>query len=405
MSGLAVARPDDNGPGITSQQTTHTAPLTLGTGAVKKVILAQHAGAGKAEFSYALLEWAGGPIGSNYYYAIVSVEDFPASRLLSELTLQFGFSKVEIATLSDGTKFTLSPKIFGLQIKHKGLSHRFTENFYGEGEILGKLNSLALSPDGDEYDFLIAMERVNYDMGSGSVINPADVINAYPDKLISLINVVLKLGVLLTDIKVRNLSVKCSSSRSCELGVIDLDKKFVADVTGWNWLVNLGLTGAVHAKLAEQYMVLMVCFVGLNNGLNPDTKKRLLKMVGLADFTETGDFKSFDVAALNRMLQYEALKKQIKHYLGFNQSRTRDIGQEFNDEYVKGELLGAVVKSDSAPAGSIPERPRYDSSTPDSSLDGGKSRRKHKKTRKRKPKSKKTRRKRSLLNRAKMWDR
>ena len=394
MSGLLppTLAPDPPPPtgGITSQQTTHTPILKLCDGPFKEVIFAQYADDERVEFSYAGLGGAGGPTRADYY-AIVSVEDFPASRLLSELRLQFGFSKVKIATLSDGTTFTLSPKIFGLQIKHKGSSRGLTENFYGEGEILGKLDLLASSPDGDEYDFLIAMERINYDMGSGSVINPAHVINAYPSKLIRLIDVVLELGVLLTDIKVRNLSVKCSSSHSCELGVIDLDKKFVADVTGWRFLSMF--TGTIDKTLAGQYMVLMVCYVGLNNKLDAIIRAKLLEKVGLAVLSDKGDIAIFNVGALNQMLKHEELKKQIKHYLGFNQDRTRDIGEGFVDGYIKGEIRTAVDRSESRPAGS----------TPDSSSYGGKSRRKHKKTRKRKPKSKKTRRKRSLINRAKAW--
>jgi hypothetical protein len=373
--------------GIKSKQTTLTTkpPLRLGRGAFKEVVMAQPAEANDEEFSFAELAKVGGATYADYY-AIVAVADFSASRLLSELTLQFGFAKIG-----------LSPNIYALKI----------DNYmpqYGEGNIIAELKRLTeSSADGDECDFLIAMERVNYDMGSGKTKTPEEVINADPNKLIHLINAVLAQEVILADIKVKNLSVKCSSSRSCELGVIDLDGKFVADVTGWRFLSMF--TGTIDKTLAGQYMVLMVCFVGLNNGLRPDIKKRLLQMVKLADFTETGDIKWFDSAALNRMLQYEGLKSQIKHYLGFNQSLTRDIGPEFNDEYIKGELFGAVVASDSAPTGSIPERPRHYHSTPDSSYDGGKSRRKHKKTRKRKPKSKKTRRKRSLPNRVKAWDR
>jgi hypothetical protein len=390
--------PPDPG-GITSQQITTTANLVLGIGTFKKAIMANHTSHNE-EFSYAGLQSAGGPGNyANGHYVIVSVEDFTADRLLSELQLQFDFSKSVLATLPDGSVVTLSPKIYALRIQDK--SGAFSTH-YGEHNIISALESAQrASVDGGVYDFLIAMERVNYNMGpSGSAITPADVINADPSKLIHLINVVLKLGVLLTDIKVKNLSVKCSSSRSCEMGVIDLDNKFVADVTGWNWLVNLGFTDAVNAKLAEQYMVLMVCFVGLNNGLTDNTKTMLLKKVGLLSHDGI-----FDVGALNRMLQYEGLKSQIKHYLGFDHDQTGDIGQGFNDEYIKGELFGAVVASESAPTGSIPERPRHYHSTPDSSYDGGKSRRKHKKTRKRKPKSRKTRRKRSLLNRVKAWDR
>lgn len=148
----------------------------------------------------------------------------------------------------------------------------------------------------------------------------------------------------------------------------------------------------------------MVCYVGLNNGLTKTTKDYLLNKVGLL----SDDGKEFNVGALNQMLKYEALKNQIKHYLGFNQSRTRDIGQEFNNDYINGKLDDAVVESDSALDDQEQDRSMYassthDSSTPDSSSDGGKSRRKHKKTSKRKPKSKKTRRKRSLINRAKAW--
>ncbi|MFY7730007.1 MAG: hypothetical protein ACOVRN_10855 [Flavobacterium sp.] len=372
--------------GITSKQTTHTPQHKLGSGAFKEVVMAQPAEANDEEFSFAELAKVGGPKYADYY-AIVAVADFSASRLLSELTLQFGFAKIG-----------LSPNIYALKIDNY-MPH------YGEGNIIAELKRLTeSSTDGDECDFLIAMERVNYNMGSsGSAITPEEVINADPNKLIHLINAVLAQEVILADIKVKNLSVKCSSSWSCELGVIDLDGKFVADVTGWRFLSMF--TGTIDKTLAGQYMVLMVCFVGLNNGLRPDTKKKLLRMVGLADFTETGDIKWFDSAALNRMLQYEGLKKQIKHYLGFNHDRTRDIGQGFNDEYIKGELLGAVDKSDSTSTSSGYQRPIPDTPMSDSSLVGGKSRRKHKKTRKRKPKSRKTRRKRSLLNRTKVWDR
>ena len=301
-------------------------------------------------------------------------------------------------------------KIFALQIKYKLLRGTYTETYYGKKNILGALRGLVQSsPDADNFDFLIAMERVNYEMDEGFVKTPAEVINAYPDKLIHLINLVLEQKVILSDIKLQNLFVKCSDddNDSCQLGVLDLDKEFVADLTGWypGWYpldrLLSKLTGGITIELARQYMVLMVCFVGLNNGLTEDTKKRLLKTVGLL----SDDGKEFNVRALNQMLQYEALKKQIKHYLGFNQSRTRDIGQEFNDEYIKGQLFGAVVESDSPSDVLMQDHSTPDSSMDHSSLDGGKSRRKHKKPRKRKPKSKKTRRKRSLLNRAKMWDR
>jgi hypothetical protein len=373
--------------GITSKQTTTTTkpPLKLGSGAFKEVVMAQPANARDEEFSFAKLKEVGGDTYAEYY-AIVAVADFSASRLLSELTLQFEFAKIG-----------LSPNIYALKVN----------NFmpqYGEHDIIAELKRLTeSSADGDECDFLIAMERVNYNMGSsGTAITPEMVINADPNKLIHLINAVLAQEVILTDIKVKNLSVKCSSSYSCELGVIDLDREFVADVTGWRVLSML--TGNIDKTLAGQYMVLMVCFVGLNNGLHPYTKKQLLRMVGLADFTETGDIKWFDSAALNRMLQYEGLKKQIKHYLGFNHDQTRDIGQGFNDEYIKGELNGAVEKSDLMHDSSRYQGTRSDIGMSDS-FDGGKARRKHKKTRKRKPKSRKTRRKRSLLNRVKAWDR
>ena len=380
MSGFPT-RPDDNGPGITSQQTKTTAPFRLGTGAFKEVIFAQHADAKDAEFSYALLEWAGAPPkSSNYYYAIVAVADFSASRLLSELRLQFHFSKVEIATWSDGTKVTLSPKIFALRIKNKW--GEFSTH-YGEGEIIQALASLPASSAGDKYDFIIAMERVNYDTNTFSVKTPEDAIDSDPNKLISLINAVLKQGVILTDIKVRNLSVKCSSSYSvsCELGVIDLDKQFVADVTGWNLLVNLGLTDAVHANLAKQYMVLMVCFVGLTNGLAKDTKIELLKKVGL--LSQNGQTYQFNTAAINKMLTHPVLKSQIKHYLVGNYADTDNAAKEIKDELILNELFGFATR---------------DSSNSYSSSSGGKSRRKHKKTRRRRPKSKKTRRIRSLRN-------
>ena len=143
----------------------------------------------------------------------------------------------------------------------------------------------------------------------------------------------------------------------------------------------------------------MVCFVGLNNTLTRETKSALLEHVGLLK-----DGK-FNVSALNQMLQYEDLKKQIRHYLGFRRDETRDIGQGFNDEYIDGELYDAVDKLDSPSASSRYQGTRSDGDMSDSSFDGGRSRRKHKKTRKRKPKSIKTRRKRSLLNRVKAWDR
>jgi hypothetical protein len=248
--------------------------------------------------------------------------------------------------------------------------------------------------DASNFDFLIAMERVNCIMGTTTVFYPAQVINANPSKLIELIDLVLAQEVLLADIKLQNLFAKCSySSRSCELGVIDLDRKFVADVTGWRFLSMF--TGAIDKTLARQYMVLMVCFVGLNNKLEASTRAKLLEAVGLAVLSQTGEIVTFNVNALDQMLRHEDLKKQIKHYLGFNHDRTPDIAQGFNDEYIKGELSRALVRDSS----------RHHRSTPDSSFDGGKSRRKHKKTRKRKPKSRKTRRKRSLLNRVKAWDR
>jgi hypothetical protein len=242
------------------------------------------------------------------------------------------------------------------------------------------------------------MERVNYNMGSGNAETPAKFINKFPGKLIDLIDLLLEQQVILADIKLQNLFVKCSSSHSCELGVIDLDKKFVSDINsrwypGWyplDRLLNILTGGGITEELAKQYMVLMVCFVGLNNKLNIKAKTELLQSVRL--LSKSG---VFNADALDQMLQHEELKKQIKHYLGFNQDRTRDIGEGFFDEYITGELYAAVVRDTSKSA----------SSTPDSSLGGGKSRRKHKKTRKRKPKSRKMRRKRSLLNRVKAWDR
>jgi len=368
------------GTGITSKKTTNTPPHKLGSGAFKEVVMAHPAYANEDEFSYVGLQSAGGPGDyANGYYAIVAVADFSASRLLSELTLQFGFAKIG-----------LSPNIYALKVN----------NFmpqYGEHDIITELKRLTeSSADGDKFDFLIAMERVNYDMGSGKTKTPEEVINRHPMKLIGLIDAVLAQGVILVDIKVKNLSVKCTSSRTCELGVIDLDKEFVADVTGWRFLSIL--TGTIDRTLAGQYMVLMVCFVGLNNTLTRETKSALLEHVGLLK-----DGK-FNVSALNQMLQYEDLKKQIRHYLGFRRDETRDIGQGFNDEYIDGELYGAVAKSDSTSASSKAQGTGSDSDMSDS-FGGGKSRRKHKKTRKRKPKSRKTRRKRSLLNRVKAWDR
>jgi hypothetical protein len=361
----------------------------LGDGTFKEVIFAQYADDARVEFSYAGLASAGGPTDSNDYYAIVSVADFSVSRLLSELQLQFHFSKIGISH-----EFTLSPRIYALQIKHKLLTGTYVETYYGEKNIMDALTKLAESAtDASNFDFLIAMERVNCIMGTKSVVYPAGLINANHIKLIELIDLVLAQGVLLTDIKLQNLFAKCSSPRSCELGVIDLDRKFVADVTGWRFLSIL--TGTIDKTLARQYMVLMVCYVGLNNTLEASIRAKLLAAVGLAVLSETGEIVTFNVNALDKMLRHEDLKKQIKHYLGFNHGRTRDIGQEFVDEYIKGEIRTAVDKSDSIR--------RH--STPDSSLGGGKSRRKHKKTRKRKPKSRKTRRKRSLLNRVKAWDR
>jgi len=311
--------------GITSKQTTRTPHHKLGSGAFKEVVMAQPANEYEEEFSFAELKKVGGQTYADYY-AIVAVADFSASRLLSELSLQFDFSEVELLKLRDGTTITLSPKIFALRIQDK---LRAFNEYYGKANILKALELLASSPDGDESDFLIAMERVNYDMGSKSVKIPAEVINAHHYKLIELINLVLAQGVLLTDIKVNNLSVKCSSSHSCELGVIDLDNKFVADVTRWYLLSRIGFTDAVHVKLAQQYMVLMVCFVGLNNGLTTPTKRILLKHVGL--LSDDGRFNS---AALNQMLQYEGLKNQIRHYLGFNHDTTPDIVEGFVDEYI-----------------------------------------------------------------------
>lgn len=395
MSGLLppTLAPDPPTPtgGITSQQTTYTHTLTLGSGTFKQVIFAQYADDERVEFSYAGLGGVGGPTDSNDYYAIVSVTDFPVSRLLNELELQFRFS--EIVT---SYPFTLSPRIFALQIKYKLLRGTYTETYYGEENILGALRGLVKSsPDADNFDFLIAMERVNYEMNEGFVKTPAEVINDYPDKLIHLINLVLEQKVILSDIKLQNLFVKCSDNNnvSCQLGVLDLDKEFVADLTGWypGWypldrLISK-LTGGITIELARQYMVLMVCFVGLNNELYLKTKSKLLRDVGL--LSASGEF---NVYALNQMLQHEQLNKQIRHYLGFNHDRTRDIAKGFMDEYI-------LAKE--KPRDGLPDPDSM--LTDDSSLDGGKSRKKHKKTRKRKPKSKKTRRKRSLLNRAKAW--
>jgi hypothetical protein len=358
MSGIPT-RPADNGPGITSQQTTTTKPpFELGSGTYKTAILANHASPGYAEFTYAGLQSAGGP--GNYYnghYAIISVIDFPANRLLSEFTLQFEFAKIG-----------LSPNIYALKINNDIPQ-------YGETDI----NNALTAKGATKCNFLIAMERVNYNTGNMSTEDPAQVINNDPGKLIALINNVLAKGVLLVDIKLRNLSVKCSSTNniSCKLGVIDLDREFVANVSSWYLLSKIGFIDAVHAKLAGQYMVLMVCFVGLTNGLTKDTKIELLKRVGLLSQNE--QTYTFNTDAINNMLSYEVLKKQIMHYLVGKYSDTDDAAYEINKEYILGELFGVATRKSS-----------------DSSY-GGKARRKHKKTRKHKPKSKKTRRKRSLV--------
>ena len=105
------------------------------------------------------------------------------------------------------------------------------------------------------------------------------------------------------------------------------------------------------------------------------------------------------------MLQHEQLSKQIRHYLGFNYDEIPDILKGFVDQYIDGELYGAVVKSDSTSVTSRAQGTGSEDLMSDGSFDGGKSRIKHKKTRKRKPKSRKTRRKQSLLNRVKAWDR
>ena len=365
MSALAVARPPtpDSG-GITSKQTANTSSLTLGNGAFKKAIMANHARKGNDEFSYAGLQRAGGPLNADAgYYAIVEVKDFPASRLLSELRLQFDFAKLG-----------LSPQIYALQIERNGA----TETYYGEQQILSVLELEGYH--NEELDFLIAMERVNYNTDDLSIVYPAQVINQDPSKLIALIDNVLDKGLkLLVDINLRNLSTKCYGRLdSCELGVIDLDIEFVTDVA-LSWF-----TYGIPRKLAKQYMVLMVCFVGLANGLDRDTKISLLTKVKL--LSKDG---KFNTAAINKMLEYPALKSKIKHYLTSNYIDTVDVARDIEKDYVEDELfLDAEIL--------LRLFNRVKSEIPGSS--GGKSRRKHKKTSKRKPKSKKTYRKRSLLN-------
>ena len=149
-------------------------------------------------------------------------------------------------------------------------------------------------------------------------------------------------------------------------------------------LSKIGFLEAPNRELAKQYMVLMVCFVGLAIGLDPKIKEFLLKSVNL--LFPNGEFNT---AAINEMLTYPALKSKIKQYLTSNYTDTADVAGEIKKDYVEEELF---------PDAEILLRlfNRVKSEIPGSS--GGKSRRKHKKTRKRKPKSKKTRRKRSLLN-------
>ena len=175
--------------GITSQQTTNTSPFTLGRGTFKMAILANQASPGHEEFSFAGLQGAGGP--GNYYngyYAIISVRNFPADRLLSELSLQFDFAKRG-----------LSPNIYALKINNY-------VPVYGEFNIIDALNAESTN----KCSFLIAMERVNYNTVNLSTVDPARVINRYPIKLIELIDNVLSHGYLLMDAKVRNLFTKCS---------------------------------------------------------------------------------------------------------------------------------------------------------------------------------------------------
>jgi hypothetical protein len=363
-----------DGPGITSKS-TYTPSVYLGDGAHKYVTMGNHTTRG-SEFSYAGLRSAGGPAEASYY-AIIKIPDFPATRLYDELLLQFDFSDVVLATLTDGSKITLSPRIFGLHIKDRG-------TYYGKKSILGKLFSLSNSnTDGDDFNFTLAVERVNYNMGNGKVETPANFINKYPYKLIELIGHILSKNKILLDIKIPNLLVKCYN-RSCYLGVMDLDKKF-ADNIGFGWYPLKGLVdaflGTVNPKLAQQYMVFMVCFVGSNNGLTPETKAELLHMVGL---TDTSDIRTFKVGILNQMLSYEMLQQQIRHYLGFHADTyktTEAVSAEFMKHYIQGQPRTPGVPGKTMPM------------TPDSSsYGGGKSRRKYK------PKSRKTRRKRSLHN-------
>ncbi len=384
MSGLADDGPDDDGPGITRKQTTHISSVDLGTGANKYVTMGNYASPGNAEFTFVGLHSAGGP--GDYaegYYAIVYIPDFSAKRLYDELLLQFDFSDVVLDTLADGSKITLSPRIFGLHIEHRG-------TYYGRTDILANLLSLAKSPDGDNFNFTVAEERVNYNMGNGNVETPARVINKDPDKLIQLIGYVLRKGKILLDIKIPNLLVRCYN-RSCYLGVMDLDNKFTGDI-GFGWYPLKGLVdaflGTVSETLAEQYMVFMVCFVGANNGLLPTTKTKLLHQVGL--ITDKSDITTFRVKRLNVMLRYDMLQTQIRYYLDFHPDvykTTKDVSDGFMSHYIRGEKLPVGTPG------------RTQTMTPTRSSEGGKSRRK------RKPKSRKTRRKRSLLNRAKMWDR
>jgi Trp operon repressor len=226
------------------------------------------------------------------------------------------------------------------------------------------------------------MERVNYNGSTTTKTTSSDVINKYPDRLIQLIDVVVEQRVLLTDINVNNLFIRCGSTRldSCQMGVLDLDRKFVVDVTRFYWLSRI--TNMVYMKLAQQYMVFMVCFVGSNNGLTLETKRKLLHQVGL--ITDERDITTFKVGILNQMLSYDMLQRQIRHYLGFHADTyetTEAVSAEFMKHYIQGEPRTPGVRGKTM------------SMTPDSSsYGGGKSRRKYK------PKPRKTRRKRSLHN-------
>jgi hypothetical protein len=377
MSGF-LPRPDTGG--ITSKQTTTTSPLELGRGTYKTAMMANHASHDE-EFSYEGLQSAGGPGNyANGYYAIVAVADFPADRLLSELQLQFDFSRI-----TGPRSFALSPRIYALQIYIRTGPNTFAPTtYYGEKAITDALQGYR----SEKLNFLIAMERVNYNTGNMTTVDPATVINQDPGKLLRLIDNVLDDGlILLLDIRLRNLFTKCSTTdlASCELGVIDLDTEFVTDVA-LSWF-----TSGIPRRLAKQYMVLMVCFVGLTNGLTAVTKTKLLKAVKLLDSKG-----NFNTVAIDKMLAYPLLEERIRHYLTSRHIDRAEMASEIEKDYVEGEVF-----SDAEILYGLFNRDKSDLAA----SSGGKSRRKHKKTRKRKPKSRKTRRKRSLLNRVKAWDR